>query len=233
MEPLVISRRTRLGSAEVRVTPEGRLHAAEALAVLGVELADGWAFLAARHELPDTGYDFGEGRVPTLTPQDFSRLAFELDTPQARRWQARARQLLGAYVAGDVQAAAEIAERSPDPERRRWLSARLESTEARKQFMAAVARHGGEGSVFREVSSISNRSVLDQDSASLRRERGARLTRDAMTAQELLRLSYLESASAQAIAASRVQGNQAILDLHRRTAERERATWGSHLNSAS
>ncbi len=232
MEPLRLHRRTRLGSSEVKLTPQGRLHALEALAVLGVAI-EAWPRLAQEHQLRDTTFDFGDGPIPTLEAQDFTRLAFALDTPQARRWQARAQRLLTAYVTGDVHAAAEIAERSPEPERRAWLSARLESTESRKRFMAAVARQGGQGNVFQQVSSISNRSVLQSDSASLRRERGARSTRDGMTAQELLRLSYLESASAQAITQGRAQGNEAILDIHRRIAERERQTWDGPVGSAS
>ena len=216
---------TKFGRYTVRTTPDGRLNAADALRALG----------AAGHDV-GTGaghFDFGTGSEVTLTHAQFAALSFTLDTPEARRWRTRAAELLGRYLEGDVRLAAEIAERNPDADKRRWLSARLESVEARKRFMSTVAKHGGEGAVFRQVSSLSNRSVLNMNSAAFRRERGVRDTRDGMTASELMRLTYLETASARAIEAHGARGNDQILQLHQRNADNERKVWEGALGQAS
>lgn len=225
---------TKLGRHTVRTTPDGRLHALDALRAVG-EDAGNWELLAAQHNLGAGHYDFGAqgGAEPTLTHEQFARLAFSLPTPEARRWRERAQGLLAGYLEGDVRLAAEIAERNPEGEKRRWLSARLESVEARKRFMSTVAKHGGEGAVFQQVSSLSNRSVLNMNSAAFRRERGVRDTRDGMTASELMRLTYLETASAQAIEAHNAHGNDAIIELHRKNADNERKVWQSALGQAS
>ncbi|WP_027481175.1 DNA damage response protein DdrC [Deinococcus pimensis] len=226
---------TKLGRQTVRTSTDGRYSAHDALAALGVRERARADALLAELGLGAGHHDFGDeaGPEPTLTDTDVATLAFALTTPEARRWREKARDLLAGYLAGDVHLAAEIAERNPDAEKRRWLSARLESTEARKRFMSTVARHGGEGDIFRQVSSLSNRSVLNMNSAAFRRERGVRDTRDGMTASELMRLTYLETASAQAIEAHGAHGNDAILDLHRRNADNERKVWRAALGQAS
>lgn len=226
---------TRFGKHTVRTTPDGRLSAHDVLRALGIQEQSRLERFTGDLGFGAGDYDFGAevGFEPTLTHEQASVLAFELDTPEARRWRERARELLASYLAGDVRLAAEIAERNPDPERRRWLSARLESVEARKRFMSTIARHGGEGDIFRQVSSLSNRSVLNMNSAAFRRERQVRDTRDGMTAAELMRLTYLETASAQAIEAHGVHGNEAILELHRRNADGERKVWATALGQAS
>ncbi|MCD0167904.1 DNA damage response protein DdrC, partial [Deinococcus sp. 12RED42] len=134
---------------------------------------------------------------------------------------------------GDVRLAAQIAERNPDPESRRWLAARLESTHARRDLMSTVARHGGAGNVYGQLGSISNRSVLGTDSATIRRERGVKQTRDGLNATELLRLAYLDTASARAIQERGAQGNAAILRLHEFVARRERLGWELPLPGAA
>ncbi len=216
---------TKFGRHAVRTTPDGRLNAADALKALG----------AVKHDIGEGAghFDFGEGPEVTLTHAQFAALSFALGTPEARRWRARAAELLGRYLEGDVRLAAEIAERNPDADKRRWLSARLESVEARKRFMSTVAKHGGEGTVFQQVSSLSNRSVLNMNSAAFRRERGVRDTRDGMTASELMRLTYLETASARAIEAHGARGNDQILRLHQRNADNERKVWEGALGQAS
>jgi len=226
---------TKLGRHTVRTSPDGRYHALDALGAMGVREPQQADTLLSELGLGAGHHDFGgeQGPEPTLTEADLATLAFALTTPEARRWRDRARDLLAGYLAGDVRLAAEIAERNPDAEKRRWLSARLESTEARKRFMSVVARHGGEGDIFRQVSSLSNRSVLNMNSAAFRRERGVKDTRDGMTASELMRLTYLETASAQAIEAHAAHGNDAILGLHRRNADNERKVWRTALGHAS
>lgn len=226
---------TKFGKHTVRTTPDGRLSAFDVLRALGQGGGLDWPGLSARFGVGAGDHDFGTevGPEPTLTWAQVAALAFGLDTPEAKRWRDRAVGLLAGFLAGDVQLAAEIAERNPDADRRRWLSARLESTEARKRFMSTVAKHGGEGDIFRLVSSLSNRSVLNMNSAAFRRERGVRDTRDGMTAAELMRLTYLETASAQAIEAHGAHGNDQILSLHRKNAENERKVWESALGQAS
>ncbi|AFZ67129.1 hypothetical protein Deipe_1589 [Deinococcus peraridilitoris DSM 19664] len=225
---------TKLGKYTARTSPDGRLSALDALRALGEDEGN-WELLCAKYDLGTGHYDFGapHGAEPTLSYDQFSLLAFALQTPEAKRWRVRAREMLAGYLEGDVRLAAEIAERNPEGEKRRWLSARLESVEARKRFMSTVARHGGEGSVFQQVSSLSNRSVLNMNSAAFRRERGVRDTRDGMTASELMRLTYLETASAQAIEAHAARGNEQILELHRKNADNERKVWQSALGQAS
>lgn len=146
--------------------------------------------------------------------------------PEARRWRRRAQTLLARALTGDVRLAAQIAERNADPEARRWLAARLESTGARRELISTVARHGGEGPVYGQLGSISNRSVLGTDSATIRRERAVRQTRDGLRTDELLRLAYLDTATARAISEQGVHGNAAILRLHEEVARRERSLWG-------
>ncbi|WP_424950982.1 DNA damage response protein DdrC [Deinococcus sp.] len=204
----------------------GFLHAQSALGLLGLAIPADWASYARTHALISPARDFGIGPEPTLSLPEFVRLGFEAQTPQARRWQKGAHRLLARMFAGDVRLSAEIAEASPDPQAGRWLHARLENQNARKALMTTVARHGGSSEVYGQLGSISNASVLGMDSATLRRERGVKVTRDGLNTDELLRLSYLESATARAIEGRGVQGNAAILNLHRALAARERQTWG-------
>lgn len=225
---------TKLGKHTVRMTPDGRLHALDTLAALGVRHVENAQTYLADHGVTCGFFDFGdEHGGETVAWPDVTVLAFSLKTTEAKRWRERAQGLLTGYLTGDVTLAAEIAERNPDSERRRWLSARLESAEARKRFMSTVAKHGGEGDVFRLVSSLSNRSVLNMNSAAFRRERGVRDTRDGMTAAELMRLTYLETASAQAIEAHGARGNDEILALHRKNVDNERKVWATALGQAS
>ncbi|WP_218916377.1 DNA damage response protein DdrC [Calidithermus chliarophilus] len=224
----------RLGKTQVRSTPDGQISAYDALAALGLEGSpERLQEIVEQHGLEPRLHNFGKGREPVLGYGDFVTLSFALETPEARRWRGKARDLLRRYLEGDIQLAAEVAERSPSPEHRRWLSARLESVEARKRFMSTVARHGGEGSIYREVSSLSNRSVLQMDSGEFRRKRRVKNTRDGMSAAELLRLSYLETATAQAIEAKGVRGNEQILRLHKQKAEVERRLWEEEPDPAS
>lgn len=213
------------GTHRLPASADGLLHAATALTTLGVPMPADWAAFAAQHDLESPEHDFGAGPEPTLDAGEFARLAFTLDTPAARRWRKRAQTLLARAMTGDVRLAAEIAERNANPEARRWLAARLESTDARRELMSTVARHGGEGRVYGQLGSISNRSVLGTDSATIRRERGVRQTRDGLRSDELLRLAYLDTATARAIAEAGAHGNEAILRVHEGVARRERDLW--------
>ncbi|CAM4036262.1 DNA damage response protein DdrC [Deinococcus frigens] len=212
------------GTVRLPISADGLLLASCALAQLGLADPD-WDALAAEHELTAPARDFGAGVEATLSLAEFVRLAFVLDTTGARRWRRRAQELLTRALSGDVKLAAQIAERSADPEARRWLASRLESTDARRELMATVARHGGEGNVYGQLGSISNRSVLGMDSAGIRRERGVRATRDGLSSTELLRLAYLDAATARAITERGAHGNAAILHLHERLARHERRGW--------
>ncbi|KQR15564.1 DNA damage response protein DdrC [Deinococcus sp. Leaf326] len=212
------------GTVRLPVSADGLLHAPTALGQLGLNPAE-WTHLATTHDLPGDMRDFGAGPEATLSVPDFARLAFTLDTPQSRRWRKRAQELLARAMQGDVRLAAQVAERNPDPEARRWLAARLESTGARRELMSTVARHGGEGQVFGQLGSISNRSVLGVSSADIRRDRGVKNTRDGLSSTELLRLAYLDTATARAIQERSAHGNAAILRLHEHVARHERQGW--------
>ena len=218
------------GTVRLPISADGLLHAPSALTQLGLNAADQ---IAALDGVDTPERDFGAGPEATLTVADFTRLAFTLDTPQARRWRKRAQDLLTHAMQGDVRLAAQIAERNPDPEARRWLAARLDSTHARRELMSTVARHGGAGAVYGQLGSVSNRSVLGTDSATIRRERGVKQTRDGLNATELLRLAYLDTASARAIQERGAQGNAAILRLHEFVARRERLGWELPLPGAA
>ena len=213
------------GTQRLPASGDGLLHAATALTVLGLATPTDWTAFAAEHDLESPERDFGTGPEATLHPTEFARLAFVLTTPEAKRWRKRAQTLLARALTGDVRLAAEIAERSADPDARRWLAARLESTDARRTLMGTVARHGGEGQVYGQLGSISNRSVLGTDSATIRRERGVKQTRDGLRSEELLRLAYLDTATARAIEEQGAFGNAAILRLHEDVARRERGLW--------
>ncbi|MFC4452462.1 DNA damage response protein DdrC [Deinococcus sonorensis] len=204
----------------------GLVQADAVFEMLGLTRPEAWEPYAQLHDFTSPKRDFGFGPEPTLSLPEVVRLAFNTQTTQARRWQRQAQGWLVRMLSGDVRLSAEIAERNPEPEARRWLHARLENQEARKTLMSTVARHGGSGPIYGQLGSISNRSVLGMNSASLRQERGVRATRDGLRTDELLRLSYLESATARAIEERGVQGNEPILALHRDLAERERQTWG-------
>ncbi len=194
------------------------------LAQVGLEQANFLA-LVKTHKLANQTRDFGIGPEATLSLPEFVQLAFASQTTEAKRWRKRAADLLVKVMQGDVRLAAQIVERNPNPEERRWLAARLESTNARRELMSTVARHGGEGPVFGQLGSISNQSVLGADSATIRRERGVKQTRDGLNSTELMRLSYLDSATNKAIQEIGVQGNQDILRLHQHMAQRERLGW--------
>ncbi|MEF2279933.1 DNA damage response protein DdrC [Deinococcus sp. YIM 134068] len=219
------------GTQRLPASADGLLHAATALTTLGVPMPDNWTAFADDHDLSSPERDFGVGPEATLSATEFAQLSFTLGTPEARRWRKRAQTLLARALTGDVRLAAQIAERNADPEARRWLAARLESTDARRTLMSTVARHGGEGRVYGQLGSISNRSVLGTDSATIRRERGVKQTRDGLRSEELLRLAYLDTATARAIAERGAQGNEAILRLHEHVARRERHLWDNPLPS--
>ena len=203
----------------------GFLLASRALELLGLAFPADWPGYARAQGLTAPERDFGVGLEPTLSLPEFVRLGFEAQTPQARRWQKSAHRLLARMLAGDVRLSAEIAEANPDPQAGRWLHARLENQNARKLLMSTVARHGGSAEVYGRLGSISNASVLGMDSATLRQERGVKNTRDGLNTEELLRLSYLESATASAIEGRGAHGNAAILSIHRSLAAQERRTW--------
>ena len=216
----------RLGKYTVQTGTNGQIRAYDGLGVLGLDSTpETLENLARQHGLELIPHNFGKGPEPSLSLGEFSRLAFALNTPEAQRWQVRAQELLRGYLEGNVQLAAEIAERNPDPAYRHWLAARLESTETRKRFMSAVARYGGEGDIFQQVSSLSNQAVLRMNSTDFRKQRKVKSTRDGMTSTELLRLSYLEAATARALEKQNLKGNEAILKLHQRNAEIERKIW--------
>lgn len=216
----------RLGKYTVQIGSNHQIRALDGLGVLGLNpTPETLQTLAKEHRLELTPYNFGKGPEPSLNLGEFSRLAFALATPEARRWQLRAQELLRGYLEGNVQLAAEIAERNPDPAYRHWLAARLESTETRKRFMSAVARYGGEGEIFQQISSMSNQAVLKMNSSDFRKQRKVKSTRDGMTSTELLRLSYLEAATARTLEKQDLKGNEAILKLHQRNAEIERKIW--------
>ena len=203
----------------------GFMHAQRALELLGLAPPADWPSYARAHGLISPERDFGIGPEPTLSLPEFVRLGFAAQTPQARRWQKSAQKLLARMLAGDVRLSAEIADANPDPQAGRWLHARLENQNARKTLMSTVARHGGSAEIYGQLGSVSNASVLGMDSATLREQRGVKATRDGLNTDELLRLSYLESATARAIEERGVQGNAAILQVHRSLAARERQTW--------
>lgn len=212
---------------------DGRFHLFDVLKVFGIEDLTEVEAVIREQNLETTRYDFGEGPQPTVRGQQVALLAFALQTPEAKRWREKAQEMLGRFFDGDIQLAAEIAERNPEPETRRWLAARLESIESRKKLMSVVAKHGGEGEVYQRVSSLSNQSVLQMNSTELRSKRSVKSTRDGLTALELKRLSYLESATAQAIEEKQAKGNEQILELHRKNAEAERKVWDPSDDKAS
>jgi hypothetical protein len=213
------------GPQRIPTSFDQHLQAATVFEVLGLPQPEDWNAYAKEQEFEGLLRSFGGGLEPAFTAQEFVRLILETDTPEAKRLRRRAQDMLARALLGDVRLAAEIAERNPKAEARRWLSARLENTEARKELMRVVAKNGGEGLIYGQLGSISNRSILGTDSATIRRERGVQNTRDGLNTEELLRLTYLETSTANAIEAQRVQGNEAILNLHRAVAEKERETW--------
>jgi hypothetical protein len=214
----------KLGNFSLRVSPQGRLFAYDVLNALGFE-AEPFMLqqLAQTYKLDISEESLGNLGL-TLSFQDFITLITHLETPEAKRLQNKLGAVFQGYLEGDARLAAEIVDKSP-AEDRRWLSARLESIEARKRFMSVISKHGGEGDIFRLVSSMSNQSVLSMNSQAFRLKRGVKNTRDGMTAEELLRLSYLETASSEAIEKSRVWGNEEILSVHRKTLGLEKHLW--------
>jgi hypothetical protein len=224
--PQIIRHTTaRLGRANVRVSRDGRFHLLEVLAAFGITEDALVEQVVTAQNLEVSRYDFGQGAEPVIRGQQIALLAFALETPEAKAWRKKAQEMLGRYFEGDIQLAAEIAERNPEPQTRRWLAARLESIESRKKLMSVVAKHGGEGEVYGQLGSLSNQSVLKMNSTQLRQQRGVKSTRDGLTATELKRLSYLETATARSIEERQVKGNQQILELHRRNAEAEKKVW--------
>lgn len=212
------------GSVQLPVSADGLLHAASVQRQLGLAHLS-WDAVVIEHALPEIYRDFGGGPEAAISVADFALLAFAFDTPEAKRWQKRARELLVRTLQGDVKLAAQIADRAPNPESRRWLAARLESTGARRELLSTVARHGGQGPVYGQLGSISNRAVLGKNSAAVRQERGVKATRDGLTSEELLRLAYIDTVTARAIQEGAAQGNAAILRLHEQVARSERQSW--------
>ena len=215
----------KLGNSSIRLSPTGRLFASDVLTSLGLEF-DPFTLqnLCLTHSIKPLDEVLGNTPESTLGWQDFITLITHLATPEAKRLQSKLGSIFQGYLEGDINLAADIADKSP-AEDRRWLSARLESIEARKRFMAIIAKHGGQGDIFRVVSSLSNLSVLKMNSQELRQRRKVKNTRDGMTAEELLRLSYLETASTEAIEKAGISGNKDILALHQKTLGLERQLW--------
>ena len=213
------------GPQRIPTSFDQHLQASVVFEVLDLSQPEDWNAYARKNDFEGLLRSFGGGLEPAFMMQEFVRLILETDTPEAKRLRRRAQDMLAKAFLGDVRLAAEIAERNPKAEARRWLSARLENTEARKELMRVVAKHGGEGLIYGQLGSVSNRSILGTDSATIRRERGVQNTRDGLNTEELLRLTYLETSTANAIGAQRVHGNEAILNLHFAVAEKERETW--------
>ena len=222
----------KIGRHQLERTNTGFFPAQGALEELGIELPEtSIAFYLEGLGIEVIQANFEEGTRVALDNGSFTKLAFLLGTPEARRWQLRAQKMLRDYLEGDIKLAADIADRNRDPQQRRWLSTRLTGQESRKALMSSVARNGGRGAVFQQLGSVSNRAVLGANSAEIRHERHAKSTRDAMTSAELLRLGYLEAATAQAIERGVARDNEAILRLHQRNAEIERQIWNGVPNT--
>jgi hypothetical protein len=222
----------KIGRHLLELTGAGLFPAGSALEELGIELPEsGIAFFLEGMGVEVIHADFETGSRIALDNGTFTRLAFALETPEARRWQGRAQKMLRDYLEGDIKLAADIADRNRDPQQRRWLATRLTGQESRKALMSTVARNGGRGAVFQQLGSLSNRAVLGANSTDIRRERQAKSTRDAMTSAELLRLGYLEAATAQAIERGAAKDNEAMLRLHQRNAEIERQIWDGAPNA--
>ncbi|NJK46651.1 MAG: DNA damage response protein DdrC [Pleurocapsa sp. SU_196_0] len=216
----------KIGRQQLELSQIGYFPAQPALQELGVDLPEsGVEFFLEGLGVDIVRTDFENGKHIALDSNTFTRLAFTLETPEAKRWQNRAQKMMREFLEGDIKLAAEIADRNRDSNQRRWLATRLTGMESRKALMSTVARNGGRGAVFQQLGSVSNRAVLGTSSTELRRERHAKSTRDAMTSAELLRLGYLEAATAQAIERGAASDNEAILQLHRRNAEIERQIW--------
>jgi hypothetical protein len=216
----------KIGRQQLEVAADGRFPAVPALEELGVDLPEDAArFFLEGHGLDVRNARFQSGEHLAISNADFTKLAFALETPEAKRWQNRAQNMLRDFLEGDIKLAAQIADRNRDPQQRRWLATRLTGQESRKALMSSVARHGGRGTVFQQLGSLSNQAVLGANSQEIRRERRAKTTRDAMTSAELLRLGYLEAATAQAIERGAARDNDAMLKLHQRNAEIEKQLW--------
>jgi hypothetical protein len=216
----------KLGRQQLEVAADGRFPAAPALDELGVDLPeDAVPFFLEGHGIESRPGRFHDGERTAISNADFTKLAFALNTPEAKRWQHKAQHMLRDFLEGDIKLAAQIADRNRDPQQRRWLATRLTGQESRKALMSSVARNGGRGTVFQQLGSLSNRAVLGATSQEIRRERRAKATRDAMTSAELLRLGYLEAATAQAIERGAARDNDAMLKLHQRNAEIEKQLW--------
>lgn len=238
-----VAPRLSVGSTHLPLSSAGRLHAASALSYLGLSEAADWArqdwesphwtAFERRHQLSRTLSDFGAGPEPTLSVSEFVGLAAESHTAAARRLQRHMVDTFARALVGDIGLAAEVAERSQAPQAQSWLHARLESQMARRSLMSAAAKHGGHGPLFGQLGSVSNLSVLGKDSATIRRDRHVKHTRDGLSTNELRRLAYLDAATAAALDSGHIQGNTAILELHRNIAGRERQTWAGGLEQAS
>jgi hypothetical protein len=216
----------KIGRHQLELTQNGLFCAQEALEELGVELPEtSVAFYLQGYGLEAITANFSSGKRIAIDNAGFTKLAFALETSEAKRWQNRAQKMLRDYLEGDIKLAADIADRTRDPQHRRWLATRLTGQESRRALMTTVARNGGQGKVFQQLGSVSNRAVLGASSAEIRRDRRAKTTRDAMTSAELLRLGYLEAATAQAIERGAARDNEAMIKLHQRNAEIERQIW--------
>lgn len=216
----------KLGKTSVRRNRHGQFHALDALGALGLEQnAETLEHLQAEYHLTLRYTDFGEGKEAVITGDDFTKLLFVLDNPEARRLRQKSQDIYRRYLEGDILLASEVAERSPHPEDRRWLAARLDNMESRKRFMSTVAKHGGEGDIYRQVSSVSNQSVLKMNSTEFKKKRKVKNTRDGLTPMELIRLSYLETVTAKDLEEKGLKGNEAILKTHKRNAETEQQLW--------
>ena len=217
-------------SGPVRQSADGKVAVLDLLAALEVQNPT-QALQDLTLEFPEylrgiTKHSFeGAESIPVLPMAGILKLLMVLETPkatQARRWMA---STLSKVLEGNVQLAADIVERNPDPEARRWLTARIDNAENRKAFMSKVLEHGGHGAIFQQVSSQSNLSVLGMNSGAFRAYRGVNNTRDGMTRVELARMTYLEGLSSAALSAARARGNTEILELHRKVADWERKLW--------
>ena len=223
----------KIGRQHLEITASALFPAVPALEELGVELLEeNVAGYLERHDIPVQHARFESGSRVAIDNGAFTKLAFMLQTSEAKRWQHRAQGMLRDYLEGDIKLAAQIADRNRDPQQRRWLATRLSGQESRKALMSSAAKHGGRGSVFQQLGSVSNRAVLGANSAQIREERRAKSTRDAMTSAELLRLGYLEAATAQALERGAASDNEGILRLHQRNAEIERQIWDGSSSAA-
>lgn len=221
----------------IRVTPDGHVVATDVLQAFGQQNPKAaWTSLKTNYpELVQESctYSFGgRGRPPeVLTRKGAMKLLMVANGPRAAEFREWASTTLLAFLDADIRVADSVVQRNFSDEDLEWLEKRLKSKRARNVQTAAIKRHGGEGTIYRDTTVATSMGIVGMRPSEFAERAGVKNARDGYNVTQLNRNTYVETASAAAMDSNGVQGNTEIMRIHQVVVNAESRMWSEIMGS--